>query len=107
MKGLVPVALSDEERRRLEKLEQELAAADPALAQTLAGLTHHRATSGTLYGVLTAIAGFALIIAGIITKITAIGAVGFLLMVAGGDCVLNRILPPKGPGGATMNRVAR
>ncbi|TPV45490.1 DUF3040 domain-containing protein, partial [Pseudarthrobacter phenanthrenivorans] len=33
VKGQVPVALSDEERRRLEKLEQELAAADPELAR--------------------------------------------------------------------------
>ncbi|WP_461186587.1 DUF3040 domain-containing protein [Arthrobacter sp. Z4-13] len=100
------MALSDEERRHLEKLEQELAAADPALAQKLARLTHHRATSETFYGVQAAIAGFALIIAGIITKIIAIGAigaVGFLLMVAGGDCTLNRILPPRGPGGAAMN----
>jgi Protein of unknown function (DUF3040) len=96
MKDRVPVALSDEERR-LEKLEQELAAADPALAQTLAGLSRRRATSETFYGVLAAIAGFALIIAGIITKSTVTGAVGFLLMVAGGDWTLNSSRPT-GPG---------
>lgn len=32
MKGPVPMAPSDEERRRREKLKQELTAADPALA---------------------------------------------------------------------------
>lgn len=97
MKGQVPVALSDEERRRLEKLEQELAAADPELARQLAGRTRSRATSGTLYGVLVTVAGFALIMAGIITKLTIIGAVGFLLMIAGGEWFLRGIYPPKGP----------
>lgn len=92
------MALSDEERRRLEKLEQELAAADPDLARELAGLTRSRATSGTLYGVSAAIAGLALIIAGIITKLTVIGVIGFLLMVAGGHWFINAICPPKGPG---------
>jgi hypothetical protein len=92
------VALSDEERRRLEKLEQELAAADPDLARELAGLPRSRATSATLHGVLTVIVGFALIIAGIITKLTIIGALGFLLMVAGGEWLLRSIRPPKGPG---------
>jgi UPF0716 family protein affecting phage T7 exclusion len=97
MKGQVPVALSDEERRRLEKLEQGLAAADPDLARQLAGGTHIRAPSGTLYGVLVIVAGFALIIAGIITKLTIIGAVGFLLMIAGGEWIFRGIRPPKGP----------
>jgi sensor domain CHASE-containing protein len=92
VKGQVPVALSDEERRRLEKLEQELAAADPDLARELAGLTRSRATSKTLSGVLTVIGGFALIIAGIITKNTIIGVVGFLLMVGAADRTLNDIL---------------
>lgn len=92
------MALSDEERRRLEKLEQELAAADPEFARHLAGFTRTRATSATLYGVVAAIAGFTLIIAGIITKLTIIGAIGFLLMVAGGNWYLNGIRPPSGPG---------
>ena len=86
------MALSDEERRRLEKLEQELAATDPALAQELAGLTRSRARSTTLYGVLAVTAGFALVIAGIITKNTIVGVTGFLLMVGAADRSLNRIL---------------
>lgn len=86
------MALSDEERRRLEKLEQELAAADPVLAQELAGLTRSRAGSTTLYGALAATAGFALVIAGIITKNTIVGITGFLLMVGAADWSLNSIL---------------
>ncbi|TPV47655.1 DUF3040 domain-containing protein, partial [Pseudarthrobacter phenanthrenivorans] len=63
----------------------------------LAGRTRSRATSVPLYGVLVTVAGFALIIAGIITKLTIIGAAGFLLMIAGGEWFLRGIHPPKGP----------
>jgi hypothetical protein len=81
----VPMALSDEERRRLERLEKELAAEHPDLARKLqSGFT--RSTSGArlIYGVMGALAGFAVVIAGIITKLTVIGVIGFLLMVASG-----------------------
>lgn len=98
------MALSDEERRRLEKLEQELAAADPDLARKLGGLTRSRPTSGTFYGVLTAMAGFGLIVVGIITQLTVIGAIGFLLMVAGGHWFLNTIYPPPSSGGRNEPR---
>ncbi|MDQ1058382.1 broad specificity phosphatase PhoE [Arthrobacter globiformis] len=49
----VPMALSDEERRHLENLEQELAAADPDLNRILqSGLRRNRATARIVYGVL-------------------------------------------------------
>ena len=77
------MALSDEERRRLEKLEQELAATDPDLDRQLQdGVSRDWASPRTVYGILTVFAGFALVIAGIITRQALIGAVGFLLMIA-------------------------
>lgn len=80
----VPMALSDEERARLEKLEQELAASDPALYRKLQfGVSADRASSRTVYGVLAALSGLGLVIAGIATKLTVIGVIGFLLMIAG------------------------
>ncbi|MEW1812565.1 DUF3040 domain-containing protein [Pseudarthrobacter phenanthrenivorans] len=87
------MGLSDEERRRLERLEQELAAADPDLAQKLAGPTCSRAASTTLYGVMAATAGFAMVTAGIITQNTIVGITGFLLMIGAVDWSLNRIRP--------------
>ena len=79
------MALSDEERRRLEKLEQELAATDPDLVRQLQdGVSREWASPRTVYGVLTVFAGFGLVIAGIITRQSLIGAAGFLLMVAAG-----------------------
>ena len=78
------MALSDEERRRLEKLEEELAASDPDLDRELqGGLSRYRAAARTIYGLLTTFVGFALVIAGIITQLAVIGVAGFLLMVAG------------------------
>lgn len=84
------MALSEEERRRLEKLEQELALSDPDLYQRLqAGAPgkHHRATM--VRGVLMLLAGFALVIVGVATEIIVVGVAGFLLMIAGAHWFLN------------------
>ena len=84
------MALSDEERRRLEKLEQELAATDPDLDRQLqGGVSRNLASPRTIYGVLAAFAGFALVIAGITTQLAVIGVAGFLLMVAGASWFLS------------------
>lgn len=80
------MALSEEERRRLEKLEQELASSDPDLDQRLqAGVRGNRQREAATMarGALTLIAAFTLVIVGIATELIIVGAVGFLLMIAG------------------------
>ncbi|WP_457963386.1 DUF3040 domain-containing protein [Arthrobacter sp. D1-29] len=80
------MALSEEERKRLEMLEQELASSDPDLERTLqtgAPGHHPREATTMVRGILTLVAGFALVIVGIATELIIIGAVGFLLMMAG------------------------
>lgn len=78
------MALSDEERARLEKLEQELAASDPGFYRKLqAGVASSKASSQHVYGILTTLAGLAVVIAGIATEITIIGTLGFVLTIAG------------------------
>lgn len=85
------MALSDEERRRLEKLEQELAAADPNLDRELqSGLHPPQPLHLAGYSLLAAAPGFALVIVGIITEQTVIGVAGFMLMVAGAHWFLSR-----------------
>ena len=80
----VPMALSDEERARLEKLEQELAASDPGFYRKLqSGVLNSKASSQHVYGILTTLAGVAVVIAGAVTEITIIGALGFVLTIAG------------------------
>lgn len=78
------MALSDEERRYLEKLEQELAATDPDLDRQLqAGGWRKWESRRIIWGVLATFVGFGVLIAGIVTQLPAIGVAGFLLMVAG------------------------
>lgn len=80
------MALPDEERRRLEKLEQELAATDPCPDRQLQdGVPGELASPRTVYGLLAAFAGFVLVIAGITSELAVIGVAGFLLMVAGAN----------------------
>ena len=99
------MALSDEERRRLEKLEQELAATDPDLDRELqGGLFRYRASARTIYGLLAAFAGFALVIAGIITHLAVIGVAGFLLMVAGASWFLSGLRVRDATGGSHERR---
>lgn len=91
------MALSDEERRRLERLEKELAAEHPDLARKLqAGFTRSRSRARIVYGVMGALAGFAVVIAGIITDLTVVGVIGFLLMVASGYWFLGGTAPHQG-----------
>ena len=80
------MALSEEERKRLEMLEQELASTDPDLDRTLqsgAPGKHTREAATMVHGLLTLVAAFTLVIVGIATELIIIGAVGFLLMMAG------------------------
>lgn len=87
------MALSDEERRHLEKLEQELAAADPDLNRVLQSGLQRKATARIGYGLLAVVSGFVLVIAGISTQLTVIGAVGILLMLAGEHLFLSGLRP--------------
>jgi 4-hydroxybenzoate polyprenyltransferase len=85
----VPMALSDEERARLEKLEQELAASDPDLYRKLqSGVASSKVSSQHVYGVLIALAGVAVVIAGVLTELTIVGVLGFVLTIAGAYCFL-------------------
>jgi hypothetical protein len=85
------MALSEDEPRRLEKLEQDLAASDPDLDQRLqAGVPGKRPREAvaTVRGALSLIAAFTLVIVGIATDLIIVGALGFLLMIAGAHWVL-------------------
>ena len=78
------MALSDEERRRLDALAEQLSGEDPRLARNLEGGSSsrhapHRAT----YAVLAVLAGLALVIIGVGLRLPAIGVLGFALQCAG------------------------
>lgn len=78
------MGLSDDERRRLQELEDELDAEDPALARKLGrDGSSNKSGARKVYGVLAIVAGFAVLIAGITAQLTVLGVVGFLLGGAG------------------------
>jgi Protein of unknown function (DUF3040) len=86
------MAMSEEERRRLQDLEQELASSDPDLVRKLQGSPsgkHHREAATMVRGILTLVAGFMLVIVGIATELVVAGAGGFVLMIAGAHWFLN------------------
>jgi ferric-dicitrate binding protein FerR (iron transport regulator) len=77
------VKLSDEERRRLEQLERELAAEDPHLARILASGPRGERAAPARRAALAVIAGMVLVIAGIAWESAAFGLTGYLLTCAG------------------------
>jgi Protein of unknown function (DUF3040) len=88
--------LSEEERRRLRELEQELEEDDPALARRLRRHgARDRSGARKVYGLLAVVAGFAVIIAGVATQLTVLGVVGFLLAGTGAYLFIDATLRPK------------
>jgi Protein of unknown function (DUF3040) len=92
------MALSEEERRRLEKLEQDLTVTDPDLVRKLQSGRpggQQREAASMVRGILTFIAAFTLVIVGSATELIIVGAVGFLLMIAGAHWFLNGYRPQR------------
>lgn len=76
--------LSDEEARLLAQLEQSLAAEDPEFASTLRGsklVARNRRIAAVC--VVAFLAGVGLLLGGVVAKMTWLGVIGFLAMVAG------------------------
>lgn len=77
------MSLSDEERRSLEELERDLASTDPDLAYELKSGRPRGALARAVLGTLAVLAGFVMVIAGIISQLVILGVVGFLLASGG------------------------
>jgi hypothetical protein len=77
------VPLSEEELRALEQMERALVQEDPKLASTLRGTNLRRAAQrrAVLAGVCF-VAGLAVLMAGAIGRITVVGVLGFVIMLA-------------------------
>lgn len=74
--------LSEEELRLLEQMERALVAEDPKLASTLRGTTlraHARRRSFVAAGVF--VVGIVVLMTGAVMRLTAVGIVGFVVML--------------------------
>jgi hypothetical protein len=77
------MSLSDRERRLLAEMEASLAADDPRLQTTLAGSTMSATKPRLFLGAGLVVLGIAVIFAGLVSKTTPIGVVGFLFALTG------------------------
>jgi ferric-dicitrate binding protein FerR (iron transport regulator) len=78
------MALSDDERRRLEALEEQLRVEDPRLARDLGNRKPPAPVPRrTVFAALAVLAGLAIVIVGVATQIPVIGVIGFALECAG------------------------
>ncbi|MBA2738999.1 MAG: DUF3040 domain-containing protein [Actinomycetota bacterium] len=76
--------LSEEEQRLLEQMEQALADEDPKFASALRGSTlRARLRRTVIVSALCFVAGVAVLMFGVVLKLTPVSVVGFCLMLAG------------------------
>ena len=87
-----PVPLSEEELRLLEQMERALSEEDPKFVSTLRGTSLRRAARrrAILAGVVFVL-GIVLLMTGAVTKIWAIGIVGFVVMLGSATLGLNAL----------------
>src|SRR3954464_9637738 len=79
----VPVPLSEEELRALEQMERALVQEDPKLASTLRGTNLRRAARRrAILAGLCFVVGLGVLMAGAIGRITLVGILGFVIMLA-------------------------
>jgi carbonic anhydrase/acetyltransferase-like protein (isoleucine patch superfamily) len=77
------VPLSEEELRALEQMERALVQEDPKLASTLRGTSLRRAAQRrAVLGGVCFVGGLAVLMAGAIGRITLVGVLGFVIMLA-------------------------
>ena len=77
------MSLSDHERKLLAQMEEALSADDPHLVSTLTGTRLYPGRNRILLGVALTVIGLATIFAGLISKTTPVGILGFLISLGG------------------------
>jgi hypothetical protein len=77
------MALSDHEKRMLAEMEAALVADDPRLVSTLNGRERTPKGSMALIGFFAILGGMAVLLAGLITQVIAVGIAGFLISLIG------------------------
>lgn len=99
--------LSEDEKRTFELLEAQLLETDPKFARTMqsAGSVGRFSQRRIVIGILAIIAGLAIILAGISTKLIFLGIIGFAIMGSGAYYAFTKVSgQPSGPGAKTKNQ---
>jgi hypothetical protein len=77
------MALSEHERQLLAQMEEALSADDPHLVSTLTGTRLYPGRNRALLGGVLTLLGIATIFGGLISKITPVGILGFVIALTG------------------------
>jgi len=89
------VPLSEEELRALEQMERALVQEDPKLASTLRGTNLRRAARRrAIFAGICFVVGLGVMMAGAIGRITLVGLLGFVIMLAAATIGLAAIRGP-------------
>jgi hypothetical protein len=101
------VPLSEEELRLLEQMERALVEEDPKLASTLRGTSFRRAARrrAVIAGVCFVI-GVVVLMTGAVARITAVGIIGFVVMLGSATVALAAIRGQHGAAAAPDPRTA-
>lgn len=81
--------LSEHERKLLAEMEAALTQDDPRLVSTLSGKIRTPQGSRVLVGVIALFGGMAILLAGLIAKIPAIGIAGFIISLVGAFLIIS------------------
>lgn len=84
--------LSEQEQRLLEEMERSLYTNDSDFVSTVGGHSGRPNYTVTVLGVLGALLGVAVVVAGVVTRLPLLGVAGFVVVLAG---VLFAIAPPR------------
>jgi len=100
LEGNTKMPLSEQEQRLLEEMERSLYNNDSDFVATVGNRGGRPNYTLVVVGVLGALVGIAVIVAGVIFRQPLIGVAGFVVMLAG---VLFAIAPPKRKGSAATS----
>lgn len=97
--------LSEHEQRLLDEMERNLYRHDADVVSSVSGAKFRPNSKSIVWGVLGALAGIALVVAGVMTHQVWLGVLGFVAVLAG---VLAAMRPaPESPTGAAPTQSAK
>lgn len=81
--------LSEHERKLLAEMEAALEQDDPRLVSTLSGKIRSRQGSRVISGLIALFAGMAILLGGLIAKVTVVGICGFAIALLGAFLIIS------------------
>jgi uncharacterized membrane protein HdeD (DUF308 family) len=98
------MALSDHERKLLAEMEAAFAQDDPGLVSTLTGKARTRQGSRALLGSIIFLVGMAILFGGLVSKVIAVGLLGFVIALVGAFLVITNLTVGSGRSNSSRKK---